>query len=70
VSGEGGKIMKETDYILVCSECKRASCWRGLFMCEEARGAGSVAIKVEQLRELGLEDPSYWASDAGQKVAG
>lgn len=46
--------------ITVCSECLRASCWQGEFMCDKARTAGTVEKTREQLAQLNREHPSYW----------
>jgi hypothetical protein len=46
--------------ITVCSKCLLASCWQGKFMCEAARGAGTVEKTLKELQELDLEHPSYW----------
>lgn len=49
--------------ITVCDKCLRASCWQGLFMCDDARLAGTVQKTLEELKELNLEHPSYWKTD-------
>ena len=49
--------------ITVCAECLQASCWQGVFMCDRSRSAGVVQRTVEELRELGLENESYWEPD-------
>ena len=47
--------------ITVCSECMRACCWQGHFMCDEAYGAaGTVEVEIEKLRELDLEHENWW----------
>lgn len=54
--------LEETDLIVVCSACLRASCWNGLyiFSCDEAVSAGTVNRTVKELRELGKEPESHW----------
>ncbi len=52
--------LREGSKITVCSECKRACCWCGIFMCEDARGASTVEITIAQARALGREHPDYW----------
>jgi hypothetical protein len=52
--------IKDTDRITVCDACLQASCWQGIFMCNEARDAGVVVKTVAQLRKLHLENESYW----------
>ena len=51
--------MKE-ETITVCDKCLQASCWQGIFMCEEARYAGTVEKTVKELKELKLEHSDYW----------
>lgn len=46
--------------VLVCSACQRASCLAGQYYCDRARGAGTMAMTVDDLRRLGLESPHYW----------
>lgn len=51
---------KDVEKVTVCSNCLRASCWQGIFMCDESRSAGTVEKDVQELTELNLEHPSYW----------
>lgn len=46
--------------VTVCSECHRASCWQGIFLCDKAREAGTVELMVADLHSLGIENPEYW----------
>lgn len=46
--------------VVVCSECLRASCWQGVFMCEKSRHADVVEKSVSELEELGLEHSDWW----------
>jgi hypothetical protein len=46
--------------VVVCDHCLQASCWQGIFMCDQAREAGLTTRTVGELRALNLEDPSYW----------
>jgi hypothetical protein len=46
--------------VAVCSACKRASCFQGVWFCEEARSASVVWLSVDVLRELDREHPCYW----------
>lgn len=55
-----GKDMKDTDIIKVCDSCLQASCWHGVFMCDEASEAGTIDKTVGELKKLKLEHPSYW----------
>jgi hypothetical protein len=52
---------EERRLVTVCSACLQASCWRGIFMCEQSRTAGTTQRRVAELRELNREHPSYWA---------
>lgn len=47
-------------YVEVCSACKRAACFQGVFFCEEYRSAGTRLIDVKVLERLDLEHPDYW----------
>ena len=49
--------------ITVCDKCLTASCWQGLFMCDDSKFAGTVQKTLEELKELNLEHPSYWKTD-------
>jgi hypothetical protein len=48
------------DLVTVCANCLRASCWQGIFYCDEYRTADVVEKPVSELRALGLEHPSYF----------
>jgi len=51
------------DLITVCDKCLTASCWQGLFMCQESLNAGTVQISVADLIELDREHPCYWRTE-------
>jgi carbon storage regulator len=51
---------KEDETITVCSKCLRASCWGGIYMCQEYLSASTAEMTIEQLRKLDLEDESWW----------
>lgn len=53
--------------ITVCSACKRASCFYGIFYCEEARTAGLIRMAVSELRKLKLEHSSYWSKETVER---
>lgn len=55
--------MSDTRYVTVCSECLRATCWQGMFMCDKAYGAGTFDLDVEYLKVRALENPCYWEND-------
>lgn len=48
--------------VTVCKACKMAACWRGIFMCDDAKGADIERLPVWRLRELGLEHSDYYAA--------
>ncbi len=54
---------RERSLITVCDKCLQASCWQGIFMCDEAQMAGIVQKTREELRKLNREHPSYWKTD-------
>ena len=49
--------------VTVCDACQQASCWQGIFYCDDYQTAGTVDKTVAELTELGLEHPSYWEGD-------
>lgn len=49
--------------ITVCSKCFKASCWQGIFMCDDAHGAGTAESKVSTLIRLDEEHPDYWNNE-------
>jgi hypothetical protein len=59
-------MRKET--VTVCSACLRATCWQGLFYCDEYRTAGTVEKAPELLKELNLEHSDYWVYSKGEAV--
>jgi hypothetical protein len=49
------------DYkVTVCDRCLQASCWQGVFMCDEAREAGIIVKTVAELRALNREHSDFW----------
>ncbi len=48
------------EMVTVCSSCLQASCWQGIFFCNNAKTAGIVQKRAEELKKLNLEHPSYW----------
>ena len=56
--------------IEVCSECKKASCYHGEFMCDEARYAGTELMSRKELDKLKLEHPSRYSNKKLMKVFG
>jgi hypothetical protein len=59
-----GQVRHRDDRLVaVCDVCRTASCSQGLFMCDSSRTAGTVNYTVRELRQLGLEHPSYWGEN-------
>ena len=58
------KAQDLTHLVTVCAKCLRASCWHGLEMCDEARGAGTVEKTAAELKQMCLEHPSWWRKRA------
>lgn len=46
--------------ITVCDKCLRACCWKGVFMCDDSRNAGTTERTAKQLKRLGREHSDYW----------
>lgn len=58
------ELLPDERLVTVCDKCLMACCWRGVFMCDEARTAGTVDKPVRELRALGREHESYWSASA------
>lgn len=43
----------------VCSNCLRCSCWLGIFMCDESRGASLYRARKVDLLRMGLENEDW-----------
>lgn len=52
--------MSDSNYVTVCANCFKASCWQGIFMCDDAKYANVTECPKEKLVEMGLEHPEYW----------
>lgn len=50
----------EQELVTVCSKCLRASCFQGLFFCEDYKTAGTLEKTVKELLELKLEHSDYF----------
>jgi hypothetical protein len=46
--------------VTVCSKCLTATCWNGIFYCNDFQMAGTVEKTIEELKVLNREHPSYW----------
>ncbi len=51
------------ELITVCDKCLLASCWQGVFMCQEAKDAGNTQKTRLDLKALQREHFSYWKTD-------
>lgn len=61
----------ENKIIEVCSECGRACCYQGEFMCAESRTAGTELMTVAELREKQYgEHERYWSDERLREVYG
>ena len=45
--------------ITVCDKCLRACCWNGIFMCDDAYGAGITEKTRRELIALDREHTDY-----------
>lgn len=41
--------VRDERMVIVCSECRRASCWHGEWLCEDARNASTVVVSTRVL---------------------
>lgn len=55
--------MSRMDLITVCDKCLQASCWQGIFMCQESKFAGTVQKPRMELTRLNLEHSDYLKTD-------
>lgn len=46
-------------FLWVCANCLRASCWAGVFFCDDARSAKLLVISRDQAVALGREHTDY-----------
>jgi hypothetical protein len=64
-------MIDENKVIEVCSECKRASCWYGMFMCEHSMEAGTELRTVKELRGMNThESEDYWSDEIMTEIYG
>lgn len=49
--------------VTVCDRCLQASCWQGVFMCDDAKAAGTREVSIVQLALLRHEASDYWFRD-------
>lgn len=65
-----GRTEDDSRLVTVCDACLQATCWQGEFYCESYKTAGTVEKTVAELRELGLEHPSWWSEERLARLAG
>jgi len=53
------QILSNEELIVVCDKCLRASCWHGLFMCDESQDAGTTEKTRKELIDLALEHTDH-----------
>jgi len=46
--------------VTVCDKCFKASCWQGVYMCNNSSNAGTMEKTIKELKKLKLENSSYW----------
>lgn len=56
--------------VTVCSRCLTASCWHGVFMCDDSKTAGTVERTVAELDALGREHSSHYTVERVRDVTG
>ena len=54
--------------VTACDKCLRACCWHGIFLCDDARYAGTVDKPASELVALGREHPDYFSEEAVRRV--
>lgn len=58
-----------TDLITVCGSCYHASCWQGIFYCDDYKTAGTVRKTRKELKKMAetgqcvAESSDYWSSE-------
>ena len=46
--------------VTVCDKCFTATCWQGIFMCQESDTAGTVDLPAWILDKLDFENRDYY----------
>lgn len=62
--------LRRTRLITVCDHCFKASCWHGIFLCDDSYGARTVEKTARQLRKLNVEHPDYYSAKHVAKHCG
>lgn len=53
----------QTELVTVCDSCLQASCWQGIFYCDNYKTAGTTKKTRKELAKLDCENSDYWKSD-------
>lgn len=53
----------QTELVTVCDKCLQASCWQGIFYCDDYKTAGTTQKTRKELAKLDRESSDYWKSD-------
>jgi hypothetical protein len=51
--------------VTVCNKCLCASCWQGVFLCQDNKDAGIIELPVAALRAMNREHEEYWDKPTG-----
>jgi hypothetical protein len=57
-------------YVTVCDKCLKASCWHGIFFCQDYQTAGTQEVLASELRKLDVEHPYYFSKKEILRVCG
>jgi hypothetical protein len=63
-------MARRTRLIAVCDKCLKASCWHGIFLCDDSRGAGLLWKTSAQLRQINAEHSDYFSRAHVEKHTG
>ena len=63
-------MAKRQRLITVCDACLRASCWHGIFFCDNYMTAGTTKKTSRELRKLNLEHPDYYSKKEVERHCG
>lgn len=62
LKGKAGSMLGSLSHVVVCSECRRSSCWYGDAPCEKARAGRPTTLTRAEVAHLNLEDPRFWTA--------
>lgn len=64
------KDRSEKRLVQVCTECGRASCWHGDFLCNESKSAGIELKTAKELDKNNLENKDHYSLEMIKRVFG